>query len=162
MNNPIGIKGLYPNIIEWMRKYLKPKYKGAIIEVYDSHSIYLSKLLQRKKLHTNFKDFDTYAIKVDLTAIITDKNKTELAFVEVKSTPITLKDVGQLLGYCRIADPLEAFLISPKGMSTALHNLLIKYGKIDILGFNNKTIKIARWNIDNNDIDYSSIIPRGK
>ncbi len=158
----INEKLLYPYISEWLNKYLSTKYKNVNIAVYDSHSINLSRLLQTKSIHTYFPEFDTFEIKVDITAIITVKTKTDLVFIEVKSNPITLKDVGQLLGYCRVAKPIEAFLISPKNMSTALFNLLIKYGKTDILEFDRNVIKIVKWNNESNDIDYSSIIPRGK
>ncbi|MBC8491425.1 MAG: hypothetical protein H8D42_02595 [Candidatus Marinimicrobia bacterium] len=161
MNDRSEIK-LYPVITVWLKNYLLSKYKNAEISVFDTHKTNLSKFLQIKSLHRKFSEFDTFEIKTDITAVLTIKERTELVFVEVKSNPITLKDIGQLLGYCRVAKPIEAFLISPEGISTALHNLLIKYGKIDILGFEKNMIKIAKWNIDSNDIDYSSIIPRGK
>ena len=159
--NKVDEKYLYPYIKEWFESYLKSKYKSAKVAVFDTHNRVLSRLLQDEGLHRYFPLFDTYEIKVDLTGIIEHKNVFDLAFIEVKIKSISLRDVGQLLGYCRVANPISAFLISPNWISTPLQNLILNYGKENILHYSNKKIRIAEWNFDSQSINYDKILPRG-
>ena len=152
---------LYPVIKGWFNNYLKSKFRKTEIEVFDTHRRTLSKFLQENNFKNNFPLCDTFEIKVDLTAIIKQKNAINLAFIEVKSGQVRLRDIGQLLGYCKVADPLLAFLISPNWISVPVHHLLINYGKQNILEYNNKKIVIAEWNEVTNSINFNRIIPRG-
>lgn len=160
--NKIDEKALYEPISEWFERYLCSKYGKSKVYVWDSHNVYLSKLLQQHNLHRYFQQFDTFEIKVDISAVILQNDNAQLGFVEVKSSLIRLAHIGQLLGYCRVANPIEAFLISPFEISNPLHSLLIKYGKLGTLDYGKNKIKIAKWKPDANDIEYNSLIPRGK
>ena len=154
-------KYLYPYIREWYENYLKSKFKSANITVFDTHNRVLSRFLQEEGLHIYFPLFDTYEIKVDLTGIIEHKKVFDLAFIEVKRKSVSLRDVGQLLGYCRVANPISAFLISPNWISTPLQNLILNYGRENILQYSNRKIKIAEWNSDSQSINYDKTLPRG-
>ena len=86
----------------------------------------------------------------------------KLAFVECKMGPITLGDVGQLLGYSLVARPEWSYLVSPEGMSGRLSTLLLTYGRQDVLSYGrDRHIRIARWNIDRNEIDLATLVPKG-
>lgn len=93
MSNVIE-KQLYKPITNWLKTYLSSKYKKSNVLVWDSHSVLLSKLLQQTGYHRYFPQFDTFEIKVDITALIKTADKAELCFVEVKTRPISLKDIG--------------------------------------------------------------------
>ena len=92
----------YPEVISWIGKYLKGKHLKATIKAYDTSRQNLSEFLRRHKLHSFFPEFETYVIKVDVTATIKYKDRYDLAFVECKLNPINLKDISQLLGYSRV------------------------------------------------------------
>lgn len=154
-------KSLYPYIREWFENYLRSKYRSANVSVFDTHNRILSRFLQENGFHIHFPMFDTFEIKVDLSGIIERKGTFDLAFVEVKKNPINLRDVGQLLGYCKVANPLSAFIISPNWISTPLHRLILNYGKENILQFSNRKIRVAEWNLDSKSINYDNLLPRG-
>jgi len=81
-------------------------------------------------------------IRPDIVGLIPSSG--ELAFIESKVTSLNLREVGQLLGYCLVAQPRFAFLISTMPIDTHLRELirlhpeLVQYGvnrKIDLLHF---------------------------
>lgn len=85
-----------------------------------------------------------------------------LAFVECKVGPITLRDVGQLLGYSLIARPETSYLISPAGLSDRLRSLLVTFGRQDLLNYTrNRMLLLATWDSGRCEVDPSSVIPRG-
>ncbi len=85
-----------------------------------------------------------------------------LAFVECKVAPITLRDVGQLLGYSLVARPLLSFLVSPSGLSDRLATLLLTFGRHDVLTYGrNRMIRLAVWDTARREIDLSTLVPRG-
>jgi hypothetical protein len=153
-------KLLYKPISNWLLEYLKNKNSQDEIEVYDIHKIYLSDFLERQRLIKAFSEYSTYKIKVDLLGIIKKNDKIELVFAEVKDTPLELRSVAQLLGYCKIAKPQQAFLISPKGFGKHLNDLINKFGRVDILEYyQNKKITIAKWEQSRNAIRFDTSIP---
>ena len=52
----------------------------------------------------------------------------------IKITSLGLKELGQIIGYCHVANPREAFLVSTKGISSPLikavqrNREIIRYG----------------------------------
>lgn len=129
---------------------------------FDTHSIDLAALLRREGVQTFFKDCDAFEIQVDVTGIVKTASAVKLAFVECKIGPITLRDVGQLLGYSLVARPEWSYLISPKGLSDCLNRLLTTYGRQDILRYGkSQSMRLAAWNIDRGEIDLSTVLPKG-
>lgn len=99
---------------------------------------------------------------MDVTGLIKKTNSLQLAFVECKVGPITLRDVGQLLGYSLVARPTLSFLISPRGLTDRLATLLLTFGRTDILNYSNGcAICLAVWDIQRHEADLSGIVPRG-
>jgi hypothetical protein len=120
----------------------------------------LSDFIQRNNYTKFFPEYATYKIRVDLLGIILEKDKCRLVFVEVKDTPLSLINLSQLLGYCKILRPEFAYLVSPKGLSKPLSQLLIHFNRLDILEFDkNKFVRVAKWNAVRNAIEIDSIIP---
>jgi len=154
---------LYPDVAKWFKIYLQARHSHSVVKVYDSHKTNLSRLLFEKGLYRFFPEYNAFDIKIDITATIKSKRNFDLAFVECKLKPITLKDVGQIVGYSRVARPKYAFIISPEGISGALSSLLLTYGRYDILEYAlNRRIRIAKWDIIRKEIDSSSFLPPGE
>jgi len=150
----------YPTILKWLQIYLENKNTNSIINTYDTHSINLSDLIRREKLTKYFPDYSTYEIRVDLIGTILENQECDLVFVEVKKTSLSLINLSQILGYCKIFQPKQAFLISPTGFSKSLNRFLIHYRRLDILEFEkNKYIRVAKWNTTRNSIETDSIFP---
>jgi hypothetical protein len=156
-------KELYPEVIKWLERYLKGKYPKAEIRAYDTSRQDLSEFLRRHKLHLFFPEFETYVIKVDITASIKYKDKCDLAFVECKLNSINLKDISQLLGYSRVVRPKYSFIISPDTISAPVSTLIKIYKRYDILEYaSGVRIRIAQWNKTTQGIDVSTVLPPGE
>lgn len=154
---------LYPEVIKWFEKYLKGKYPKAEIKAYDTSRQDLSEFLRRGRVHLFFPEFETYVIKVDITATIKYKDKCDLAFVECKLNPINLNDISQLLGYSRVVRPKHAFIISPETISAPVSTLIKIFKRYDILEYAiGARVKIAQWNKVTQEIDISTLLPPGE
>ena len=128
------------------------------MSTYDTHSVDLSSFLRKEGLHRHFKDYTAYDIQVDVTGVIETTLTVELAFVECKVGPITLRDVGQLLGYSLVARPVLSLLVSPRGLSDRLRSLLVTFGRQDILGYGDgRAIRLAVWDDLRGEADLSSV-----
>ena len=102
-------------------------------------------------------------IQVDVLGIVKYKNSTNLIFIEAKKTQLNLHDLGQLWAYCKLCDPLEAFLLSSYGLGS-LNKLFNNLLRDDLLDFGDgkkiKKMQVGKWNIITNNIDYNSLIPK--
>lgn len=151
---------LYPSILKWLQMYLENKHPKASIKTYDVHAVDLSDFIQRNGYTKFFPEYATYKIRVDLLGVVLEDDKCSLVFIEVKDTALGLSSISQLLGYCKILRPKSAFLISPKGLSKPLSQLLLHFNRLDILEFDkNKFVRVVKWNPMRNAIDNDSIIP---
>jgi len=151
---------LYPSMLNWLQTYLENKHPKATIKTYDVHAVDLSDFIQRNNYTKFFPEYATYKIRVDLLGVIIENDKCKLVFVEVKDTPLSLINLSQLLGYCKILRPEFAYLISPQGLSRPLSQLLVHFNRLDILEFDkNKFARVAKWNPTRNAIENDSIIP---
>ena len=83
--------------------------------------------------------------------------------MEAKKTSLTLHDLGQLLIYCKLIDPEEAFLMSSSDLGS-LDKLLNTFKRDDLLNFGSgkriKKMKVAIWNLLANSPEFSSMIPK--
>ena len=100
-------------------------------------------------------------------ACATDGRETRLHFVECKLSPLSLAHLSQLLGYCRVALPTEAWLLSPDGVGSALSSLVTAYARRDALEYEwperrkPRHIAVARWNADSRSPDPAGALPTG-
>lgn len=148
---------------EWLEKFLREKHRRATITLLsktDRQQLRYS--LNAIGLMERFPDSTAWEVKVDVAAVLEQRGKSDLVFVELKANAITLRDVGQLLGYCRICRPISAFLLSPKGPSADLERLLKTYGRTDVLAFGSTTIRVGRWNLQQKGPDWGTLIPSGE
>jgi len=132
---------LYAPICSYLSKHFSGVYKEKII-FYDTSSFYLNKFISESNVSEEFEYYEEYKIKPDLVGFVRTSKKILIA--EIKATELSLRDLGQLRGYCLVANPEYAILISNKEPSLNLKKIL-KMNK-DILYYFGKTIKVGIWN----------------
>lgn len=132
---------LYAPMCEYLSKVLVEKYNQDVI-VHDTSAFYLDKFIVQNGLEEEFEFCENFKIKPDIVCFL--REDKELVFVEVKDEELTIQSIGQLLGYCLVAKPKEAILVSPKEPNMALKLLLSANSDFLKYGDNNR-IKIATW-----------------
>ena len=90
---------------------------------------------------------EDFEIRPDIVGII---DKKKIVFIESKIVTLGIKEIGQLLGYCLVANPELAILCSTKNSSGNLttiltHENLTKYD-------NDKRIKFGYWDHTSNSM----------
>lgn len=154
---------LYEPMKLWLQKYLEEKYKGWKITTIDSHARTLDSFLEENKVIADYPQSVGLDIQIDILGILEKGSKTNIVFIEAKKTSLNLHDLGQLWAYCKLCDPLEAFLLSSKDLGS-LNKIFSNLNRIDLLEFGDgKTIKkmqVGKWDITKKTIDYGTLIPR--
>ncbi len=154
---------LYEPMRIWLQQYLEDKYKNSEIITVDAHAKTLDSFLQEYGVLEYYPLTVGLDIQIDVLGIIKQKNKVSLIFIEAKKTQLNLHDLGQLWAYCKLCDPLEAFLLSSYGLGS-LNKLFNNLLREDLLDFGDgkliKKMKVGKWDIMTNSIDYNSLIPK--
>lgn len=154
---------LYELMRFWLQKYLEEKYKGWKITTIDSHARTLDSFLEENNVIVNYPQSVGLDIQIDVLGILEKGSKTNIVFIEAKKTSLNLHDLGQLWAYCRLCNPLEAFLLSSKDLGS-LNKILNNLNRVDLLDFGDgKTIKkmqVGKWDISKNSIEYTTLIPK--
>jgi len=159
---------MYPEVINWLQRFLKGRFPKYLIDVRDTHKMPLNRFIERHQLAHYFdtRIWQTYEIRVDVTGFIVGEKRKGLALVECKLGSASLLDFCQLLGYSRVASPLLSFLISPQGISSGLNMLLVGYARDDLLeyyqmpGESPRKIVLAKWDSVAKQIEIASAIPK--
>ena len=160
---------MYPAVAAWLLDRLTARFPSASVHVADTHNVRLNEYISRRSLGAGFADssWQTFEIQVDVTGFVTDEKETRLHFVECKLPPLSLAHLSQLLGYCRVALPTEAWLLSPAGVGSALISLVTAYARRDVLEYDwperrkPRHIAVARWNADSRSPDPAGALPTG-
>ena len=163
VNNVFKENELYEPMRQWLQIYLEDKYKRAEIITIDSHARTLDSFLKEYGVLEQYPLTVGLDIQVDVLGIVKQKNKSHLVFIEAKKTQLNLHDLGQLWAYCKLCDPIEAFLLSSYGLGS-LNKILNNLLRDDLLDFGDgrkiKKMQVGRWDITTNSIDYNSLIPK--
>ena len=154
---------LYGPVRAWFQAVLARRFPRHSVRAFDTSHKRVSSLIVQQGLQAQFPQAGAWDIQADITALIVGR-ASRLAFVECKKGPITLKDVGQLLGYSRVAQPVAAVLLSVEPLSDPLRTLLVTYGRYDILEYNSdhSRIKIVQWDQRRGDVLHSQALPPGE
>lgn len=157
---------MYPDVAGWLKTFLEGRFPKTQVDTYDTHSISLGRFVYNQGLGAHFPLYATFDIKVDITGIIRPVqagSPVRLAFVECKIGPIILRDIGQILGYSRVARPAYALIVSPAGLSQPLGLLLGVHRRYDVLEYDrNVRVKVAVWDPVRKAIDFGSLLPPGE
>lgn len=156
---------LYADMCTWLQSYLNDKYKNkkCTIHVVDCHSVYLDSILEQYGIIQYYPQVVGVKIEIDVLGMVIWENKAEIFFIEAKKTQLTLQNLGQLLVYCKLCNPEEAYLLSSAGLGS-LDKVLNILGREDLLDFGSgkriKKMKVAKWDVVRNTIDNHSILPK--
>lgn len=155
---------LYVPVCKWLEERLKARYRKMDVQVFDSHSTRLSRIIGGLGLERVFPEFNAWDVKVDVTGVVSDGEVGHIALVECKSGRLTLRDVGQLLGYSVVVDPILAILLSPAPPTDPLVTLLKDYGRLDVLqyGRSRRHIRITQWDETKCEVRPESVLPPGR
>lgn len=152
---------LYAPMRVWLEQYLQNKYKGYEIIVTETPNEYLDHALERYGVSNDIAV--GVKIQIDVLGIAKKNQEVKLFFIEAKKTNLAIRDLGQLWAYCKLIDPEEAFLLSSEGLGS-LKKLLTIFKREDLLDFGDgkriKKMKVGRWDVSKNSIDYHSLIPK--
>lgn len=154
---------LYEPMRKWMQTYLENRYKRSSVITIDSHARNLDAILEECgaiKYYPHTRGID---IQIDVLGLVSMGNKTHIAFIEAKKTKLNLHDLGQLWAYCKLCDPLEAFLLSSAGLG-ALDKILNNLGRNDLLDFGDgrtiKKMQVGKWDVASSGVDFKTLIPK--
>lgn len=154
---------LYEPMRVWLQQYLEEKYKGANVITIDSHARTLDVFLEQYNIVDYYPQAIGLDIQIDVLGIIINKGKPQIAFIEAKKTQLNLHDLGQLWAYCKLCEPIEAFLLSSSGLGS-LNKVLNNFNRQDLLDFGNgkiiKKMQVGKWDLMLQSIDYKTLIPK--
>ena len=152
---------LYEPMRCWLEQYLKDKYKRYEIITVDSHSERLDRVLAKYDIVNEMAN--GVDIQIDVLGIARRNNDVKLFFIEAKKTTLTLRDLGQLWAYCKLVDPDEAFLLTSAELGS-LNKLINGFNRENLLDFgdgrNIKKMKVGKWNVSKNSIEFDSLVPK--
>ena len=135
---------LYAPIVAWYKRQLERFSADPFVA--DTSSRNLDKFIDENDLSEHFDQWDSLKIKPDIISIQKDTHR--IGIIEVKATGLTLKNVGQLLGYCLVANPDEAILVSSEDVPMNLIQAI--NANPSILEYApGRKIKIGQWKNSN-------------
>ena len=130
----------------WLEKYVNKKYGDNFTLITADQTI--SQYLNQSSDEALNSLAEDYKIRPDIISYVTKKNR--FIFIESKVVSISLQEVGQLLAYCLVANPIEAMLISTKPISAALLRALSN--NKDVLKYGESRIQIGK--LANNEVEF--------
>lgn len=146
--------GTYPILVSILEGELTQKYKRRAF-AYDTSSGNLSNFINQLDSDqiAELAFCENFDIRPDVVGFV--EGLEALVFVESKITPLDLKNLGQLLGYCAVAVPDRAILVSTKPHSSTFIKALIS--RPEILEYApGRVIEVA--SLENGRISYLELV----
>ena len=137
----------YPILVSWVEEYSERQFQEECFS-FDTSSQTLFHFFTKNDSMSNsiadeYQNLEEMAIRPDVVSYI--PSLKNFIFIESKVVTLGLKEIGQLLGYCAIAQPEEAFLITTKKVSDSVLRAL--FVNPDLLNYGtNKKIKLGKLN----------------
>lgn len=142
-------KELYPDMVMWLDNYVKEKYPTYEVITKDTSEIYLDYAL--KNMGIDYSMINGLKIQIDILSVAKNGSEFKLFFIEAKKDTLVLNNLGQLWIYSKLAQPEEAFLMTPGNFGSigvvigALNRReLLNYGKASTI----KEIQIVKWDVN--------------
>ena len=139
---------LYQPISEWLKITEKLLHDEV---TYDTSVTTIDAYLKIQKITKYFPSLTDFTQKPDIVGL--RKKDSSVIFIEVKAGSLSLTNLGQLLGYCLMADPDKAFLISPGGPSLDLIDILSSNAELLDYG-SNRRIQVGKWHDKEKDVEW--------
>jgi len=154
------------NIVYWIHDFLKSQFKDSEVLTEDTSRIKLSKWLFDKGLCSRIRGAEFFDFNIGITAVTINEKDLRLYLIEHKSKIISIKDVSQMWGLCRIVQPYRSIIISHFGANENLIKLIVDNAQIDVLRYGGKEnidslIRIYKWDTERNDVDFFASLPLG-
>lgn len=156
---------LYPPMCTWLQTVMEYKYRrsGCEVRVVDASQYVLDKVLEQNGILSYFPKIVGLDIQIDVLGMAIWPDHAELTFIEAKKTRLVLRDLGQLWAYCKLCDPVDAYLLTSADLGT-LDKVLNHLSREDMLDYGDRRIvkkmKVARWDITRQTIDENSVVPK--
>lgn len=146
--------------MKWLETYLKKEYsKDYIIEVLIPKGN-LSKI--NNDLIKKIQNYSLLDFSPDVLGILKAKKneEVELVLLNRNSSPISVKEIGEMNIYSQIINPKQSFIISLKGLPNEVNSLLLNEDICSsLLNYHNKNIIILKIDEVGN-IDKRGTFPR--
>ena len=139
-NGKIREVDLYEPIANWLQDD-EEFLDGEV--TYDTATTAMDGYLKEEGLTDLYPEMADFNQKPDVVGL-RHGNKYSV-FIEVKLGALNLQDLGQLQGYCVMANPDRAILVSPQGPGKELVSLLLSFPEILDFGNGNR-IELGQWN----------------
>lgn len=152
---------MYAPVAAWLRRFMAGRFPRSEVRVEDTHSTVLSRFVQDEGIQRFYPEYQSFDVMVDVVGLVRSTKMCNLVFVECKLNPITLRDVGQLLGYSLVVQPAASFVISPRWWSSSLKSLLETYGRTEVLQYGKRAIRVCKWDSDRQTVLLESVFPKG-
>jgi len=171
MHNVKLEKDLYPAMVKWLLQYLKDRYPNAEIYSIDTSELTLDKVLMQYNVIDEYPQAVGLDIQIDVLGLVKENHRTKLFFIEAKKTKLTIQHLGQLIVYCKLIGPQDAFLLSSAGMGS-LSKILVNLNREDLLYYSyykidgnllcvdtNSKIHVGAWDVDRNEPIRETMVP---
>jgi hypothetical protein len=150
-NNKITEKDTYEPLRLWLMKYFKEQF-NVKIKAFDTSQFTISQYFSSEETKLKeYMDLENLRIRPDIFGF--KENTNDILIIESKITSLSIEDLGQITGYCLVANPSDAFLITNKDISPNLASILGHHK--DILKYEDKKIKIGI--LENNNVSLKEL-----
>lgn len=159
---------LYRPIANWLKSFLNRYYRNAKnVIVEDTSRSTVAAFLAKHDLLKWKPEGRIFDIKVDVTgAVLLPLSRQlvlKLAIAEVKVGAVNLRSFSQVLGYAKVVNPSHAFIISPKGWSSSLHQLVRDFNRVDVLEYaRGQHIVVAKWDLSSASVRSGEVLTYGQ
>jgi len=118
-------RATYEPLVKILKGELESEY-GPDVVAFDTSSGNLNSFIARLDSDKVQKlaEWDSFDIRPDVVGFAVSESRP--VFIESKIDLLTLKHLGQLLGYCAAANPKRAILVSTKAMSESLTRAILR------------------------------------
>ena len=146
----------------WLITFLTRKFSDnyEIVDIIIP-DVYLSKL--NNELIKSLPNYSIWDFKPDILGILKNKETKEinLVFVNRSTSALSLKEIGELQCYARLANTKLALLVSLSGISNEVNILLLEKDiRKRLLNYgDDKDIIVFSWDKQSDNVDPNSIMP---
>lgn len=149
-------------LINWLPEFINKHYKNEyeVLEMHEAPPM-LSKL--NSNYIKSLPNYSSWEFSPDVLGVLRNKSDSTIALALINRTVsgLSLKEIGELHCYAKLAKANFAFLVSTAGVSNEVNILLVDKPIRDrLLNFaGDKTITIFTWDEDINSVDKNSVLP---
>ena len=109
----------YPALVKWLKRYIQGKEKAKSFAFDTSSQTLFNFFSSEGSISQHIYDsMNSLSIRPDVVGF--SNVDSSMYFIESKIVSLGLKELGQIMAYCHVANPKEAFLITTKKLTDTL------------------------------------------